>query len=121
MTTRRVVVGSALVALLAAVGCEPLNVSGSGTGSGTSSTRSPGANRTTSKTSRTVVYEVSRAGGGTRTTTARISTGSTARVSARGTGGGTATCAIVVNGRTLVRRSSSGRNAVVTCSARIGR
>ena len=119
MTTRRVVVGSALVALLAAVGCEPLNVSG--TGSGTSSTRSPGANRTTSKTSQTVVYEVSRAGGGTRTTTARISTGSTARVSARGTGGGTATCAIVVNGRTLVRRSSSGRNAVVTCSARIGR
>jgi hypothetical protein len=111
------VFGGVLLATLAAVGCEPLDIGG---GSGTAGGREGGTSRTATKTSHTVVYEVSQAGS-TRRSSTRVTAGSTARVTARGTGGGVVSCTIVIDGRTVVRRSSSGSNAVVTCSARVSR
>ena len=110
MPSRRPVLALAVVALLLCA-CDPIDAGGS---SGSRGTGTVSGGSGSARGSHRVEYRTSQ-GGSASQRSVQVRSGSTARVTSRGSG--TVSCRIAVDGRTLVQRSGSGS---VTCSARVG-
>jgi hypothetical protein len=118
-TTRVAVAGAVLILLL--TGCEPLETGSSGRSGNSGSTRT--SQRVEYQTSKEKSSKERSSNGGSRSgqsvvrsrQSVVVRSGSTARVTSRGSG--KVTCRIVLNGRTVASKSGTGS---VTCSARVG-
>lgn len=104
MLRRRAAVAAGAVALVLTA-CEPLETGATTTGT---------SGKAKSQSTHRVEYQTSKGTSPSKRSVV-VRSGSVARVSSRGNG--KVSCRIVVDGRTVARKSGSGS---VTCSARVG-
>ena len=112
-TRRAAVVATAALAALTLTACEPIDTTGQSTNTKTAKTRS--SKSSSAKSTQRVEYETTTGKAPSRRSVV-VRSGSVAKVTSTGTG--SVSCRIVVNGKTVVRKSGSGS---VTCSTRINR